>query len=84
MTDKPVKVGKAGQAGAALASPSPAPAPAVAAGRLLSVRAVREGFRRAGRAWSVEPVTVAAAEFTPEQLAQILAEPLLVVAEVIA
>lgn len=45
----------------------------------LTVRCLVEGFRRGGRAWSVEPVTVAEAEFTPEQLAQIRAEPLLMV-----
>lgn len=48
----------------------------------LSVRSVREGFRRGGRAWSVQAEIVSAADFTALQLEQIQGEPLLVVAQV--
>lgn len=41
----------------------------------LSVRALVNGFRRAGRAWSVEAEEVAISEFTDDQVAQLLAEP---------
>ena len=50
--------------------------------RFLSVRALKPGFRRGGRAWSDVETVVAAAEFSDAQLAQIEAEPLLVVREV--
>lgn len=45
----------------------------------LLVRSQVAGFRRAGRAWPAEEVTVAASEFTAEQIEQLLAEPMLVV-----
>ena len=45
----------------------------------LIVRSLSAGFRRAGRAWPTEEVTVAASELTAEQIEQILAEPMLVV-----
>lgn len=45
----------------------------------LVVRSLSAGFRRAGRAWPAEEVTVAASEFTAEQIEQLLAEPMLVV-----
>jgi len=45
----------------------------------LVVRSLSAGFRRAGRAWPVEEVTVSVDEFTVEQIEQLLAEPLLVV-----
>jgi hypothetical protein len=45
----------------------------------LQVRSLVAGFRRAGRAWSTEEVTVDVAEFTAEQVEQLLAEPTLVV-----
>lgn len=41
----------------------------------LSVRALVSGFRRAGRAWSVEAEEVAISEFTDDQVTQLLAEP---------
>lgn len=47
-----------------------------------SVRALREGFRRAGRAWSKQAEIVNAADFSAEQWAQLQAEPLIVVAAV--
>lgn len=48
----------------------------------LTVRALRDGFRRAGRAWSKEETTVPLAEFDQEQVAALEAEPLLVVKRV--
>lgn len=36
-----------------------------------------EGFRRAGRAWRIEPTTVAVDEFSDEQLEALLGEPAL-------
>ncbi len=45
----------------------------------LVVRSLAAGFRRAGRAWPAEEVTVGADEFTAGQIEQILAEPMLVV-----
>ncbi|MFO1351912.1 MAG: HI1506-related protein [Gammaproteobacteria bacterium] len=45
----------------------------------LRVIAKREGFRRAGRAWSQTPTVVDIAEFTPEQLQQLEDEALLIV-----
>ena len=45
----------------------------------LIVRSLSAGFRRAGRAWPAEEVTVSADEFTAEQIEQLLAEPMLVV-----
>lgn len=45
----------------------------------LIITSAREGFRRAGRAWSVAPTRVAMSDFTAEQLAQLAAEPMLTV-----
>jgi hypothetical protein len=45
----------------------------------LVVRALRHGFRRAGRAWSETGTTICTSEFSEEQLAAILDEPMLVV-----
>lgn len=45
----------------------------------LRIRALAEGFRRAGRAWSVQSVEVPAAEFTKAQIEQLRNEPQLVV-----
>ena len=54
--------------------------PAVAgAPGLLRITAVREGFRRAGRAWSTSPTEVDAASFSAEQIDALNAEPNLVV-----
>lgn len=50
----------------------------------LVVRSLSAGFRRAGRAWPAEEVTVAASELTAEQIEQLLAEPMLVVLPVAA
>ncbi|MEW5836897.1 MAG: HI1506-related protein [Pseudomonadota bacterium] len=50
----------------------------------LVVRSLSAGFRRAGRAWPAEEVTVNADEFTAEQIEQLLAEPMLVVLPVAA
>ena len=48
----------------------------------LQVRALSEGFRRAGRAWPATPVIVPVDEFDEAQIEQLLAEPMLVVAPV--
>lgn len=48
----------------------------------LSVTARRDGFRRAGRAWSVQPTTVPLAELSDDQVAQLRAEPMLTVEDV--
>lgn len=45
----------------------------------LTVISRRAGFRRAGRQWPAEAVTVAVADFTPEQVQAILDEPMLLV-----
>ncbi|MEW5893376.1 MAG: HI1506-related protein [Pseudomonadota bacterium] len=50
----------------------------------LVVRSLSAGFRRAGRAWPAEEVTVSTDEFTAEQIEQLLAEPMLVVLPVAA
>lgn len=63
------------------ASKNAAPAPAVAADKAthLRVRALVAGFRRAGRAWSDEDTDVPIADFTAEQVGQLIGEPQLVV-----
>jgi hypothetical protein len=45
----------------------------------LHVRALADGFRRAGRAWPAEGVKVAAEAFSVEQIAQLMSEPQLIV-----
>lgn len=45
----------------------------------LRVRATVEGFRRAGRAWSTEPVDVRVDEFDAAQIKALWAEPRLTV-----
>lgn len=45
----------------------------------LSVTAKRDGFRRAGRAWSKEATVVALADLTKEEIKQITNEPMLTV-----
>lgn len=47
----------------------------------LTIVSRRDGFRRAGRPWSVQPTTVDASEFTAEQLDALRADPMLVVSE---
>jgi len=44
-----------------------------------SIRALRDGFRRAGVAWSTQAQEVSADQFTPEEIDALCAEPLLVV-----
>ena len=65
----------------AAAAPQKETAKAVAEVKVdkLVVRSLSAGFRRAGRAWPAEEVTVSADEFTAEQIEQLLAEPMLVV-----
>ena len=48
----------------------------------LRVVAARDGFRRAGRAWSKDATDVALANLTKDQIAQLKSEPLLAVSEV--
>lgn len=48
----------------------------------LSVTSSREGFRRAGRAWSKEATVVKLSDLNEEQIAQIKGEAMLTVAEV--
>lgn len=50
----------------------------------VQVRALANGFRRAGRAWSTEAETVSIDEFSDEQLEQLVAEPMLSVTFVVA
>jgi len=45
----------------------------------LQIRALVDGFRRAGRAWSKHETVVAVEDFTPAQVESLLAEPHLVV-----
>lgn len=45
----------------------------------LTVISRRAGFRRAGRQWPAEAVTVAVDDFTPEQVQALLEEPMLLV-----
>lgn len=68
------------EAEAAVGEDAPGETAAVepAASRLV-VRALKAGFRRAGRAWPAEEVTVSTDEFTGIELEQLLAEPMLVV-----
>jgi hypothetical protein len=47
--------------------------------RLLTIRALSDGHRRAGRAWSSARETVSANEFTPAQIEALEADPHLVV-----
>lgn len=50
-------------------------AEALAKGPVLRITALRDGFRRGGRAHSVAPAEYGIAAFTPEQVEQLLAEP---------
>jgi hypothetical protein len=45
----------------------------------LTVRAPHDGYRRAGRAWTVAGETVRVADFTPAQVAALKADPRLTV-----
>lgn len=55
--------------------------PAIAA---LIIASKREGFRRAGRPWSVAPTTVPLAELTDDQVEMLYAEPMLDITAVAA
>ncbi|WP_374342587.1 hypothetical protein [Azonexus sp.] len=45
----------------------------------LVVAARKDGFRRAGRAWTKAPTTVAIEEFSDEQIESLLEEPMLAI-----
>lgn len=69
-----------------MADPKKAKAPALGAGLIvpgaaakLSIRSAQAGFRRAGRAWPAEAVTVEVSEFSEAQIEQIMSEPMLIV-----
>ncbi len=47
----------------------------------LTITARRDGFRRAGRAWSTEPTTVEASDFSEEQITALRSDPMLTVSE---
>lgn len=49
---------------------------------IIRVVSRRAGFRRAGRAWSVEPTVVPVSEFTTAQIQSLRAEPMLIVEDV--
>ena len=51
--------------------------PPVGAARALIVSAKAEGFRRAGRRWTVEAQTVDIVDFSQEQIEALLSEPML-------
>ncbi|MBI2313580.1 MAG: hypothetical protein HYU77_13855 [Betaproteobacteria bacterium] len=48
----------------------------------LKIKAQKDGFRRAGRAWSAAGEVVDSKDFTPQQIAALGAEPMLEVSEV--
>lgn len=48
----------------------------------ISVKSVKDGLWRGGRAWRKEPTELPVSAFTKEQLAQIRAEPILTVTDV--
>lgn len=47
----------------------------------LRIVSAREGFRRANRAWTIQPFIVAVSEFSDEELAQLKSEAMLTVEE---
>ena len=49
----------------------------------LSIKARREGYRRAGRAWSMTEQTVLASHFSTEQIEALQNEPMLIVTPMI-
>lgn len=82
MATKHAKTGQPATPGAA--EPA-ADAPIVRAGpACLRVSARVDGFRRCGRAWPASGAVVATADFSDAQVATLLADPDLVVAEVLA
>ena len=64
-----------------MATANKKPKPAAVDGNVthLLVQAKRDGFRRAGRAWSAASTVVAVDEFTDDEVEALLAEPQLVV-----
>lgn len=56
-------------------------APKDGAVRALRISAKREGFRRAGRAWSVSPTEVLLAELTENEIAMLKAEMIMLTVE---
>lgn len=50
----------------------------------VQVKSLRDGFRRAGRAWSTSPELVPIDEFSDEQIEQLATEPMLSVTFVVA
>lgn len=58
------------------------PAAGIPPREFVVVVSTREGFRRAGRAWSCTPTRVARDELSEEAFAALRAEPLLVVTTV--
>lgn len=48
----------------------------------LRITAKRDGFRRAGRAWSAAATDVPARELTKEQIASLKSEPMLLVTDI--
>lgn len=66
------------------AAPVPTAAPAAAAknARGIRVKSRIAGFRRAGIAWAAEPVDMLLGSLSNAQLAQIRAEPMLVVDDI--
>jgi hypothetical protein len=76
---KPTVKAPASPAAAATPAAPATPAAQVTAAGRLEVTALTPGFRRAGRAWPAEPVTVSISEFSDAQLAALLAESNLVV-----
>lgn len=49
----------------------------------LRIKSKREGFRRAGHAWSMTEQTVSAADFTADQADALQNEPMLIVTPII-
>lgn len=68
-----------------MARKKPEPADATAEpdkAKALRITSAREGFRRAGRAWSTTPTEVPVSELTDEQVAMLMAEPMLTIEEI--
>lgn len=60
----------------------PSPQAPAKTSKALSVQSSREGFRRAGRAWSREATVVPLADLTEDQIEQLRNEPALTVVEI--
>ena len=67
---------------ASTGAPAAEPTQEQAAAGSLRITSAREGFRRAGRAWSATPTEVPLADLTAEQVAMLMAEPMLTVVDV--